>query len=185
MNLSVINAIIQSVAALLNLLAATPNIPSEIRMQAITAANQAIEMVNREIGSLANAPETPAANSSIPAATKSRAVTYNVSSNEPGPTVTKIVFDPDPLKLLKERETFQVWIHDTDGVADARAVIDTDGASTTIPLKLTEGTVKEGVWSGEWKSPAPVSTFSVYRTKFYLADTLGNNSKIEMNWTNN
>ena len=194
MDFSIITSIIQAVTALLGLLSHLTNVPIELKNQAVRVANEAMETVSRNLQVMpsstapAPSPATSAPAASAPAfspATSTRAIAYNVVSNEPGPAITKILFDPDPLTLSAEKVAFWLWIQDPDGVADAKAVFDTNNTSSTIVLKLADGTTKNGVWSGEWQSPAPTSTFAVYRTKFYTKDTLDNLSKVEMNWTNN
>lgn len=238
MNLSAIAAIIQSIALILNALASVPDIPVEIKNQAITLAGEAMQTVTRELQSApvlpvpvsSPAPSLPAAPTSTPSvltptseaptlsatstaiaaatstpdisltaqlagssqvlpssATSSRAETYNVISNEPGPKITKIVFDPDPLKVeANEKEKFWVWMNEPDNVAQAWAELDTNNLSTTIPLALAEGTATSGIWYGEWQGLAvAVKDLTVYHTKFYAVDTKAERTQLIMNWTNN
>ncbi len=120
-------------------------------------------------------------NTAIPPSTdaSSRAMGYTVSSNQHGPAITRIILDPDALQhKAGEALKFWVFLRDTRDVSRVWAQIDTDQGAWTVDLS---GGL--GLWYGEWQ--ADVTHDKFFHTYFFAANSKGETSKVEMNWTNN
>lgn len=183
MTITAILALLVQVVGLLNALLTASNIPAAVQTQALDAARKGIEVATQHVAALPG-PGLPG-QSGPTTEPSARAATYTVSSQRPGPAVTKIVFDPDPLTVANEIMRIRVWANDQTGVTAAWVVIDADSSSSTVPLSRVAGNAAEGIWLGDWEGNVVVSRLTVYRTKIYAVNAAGERAEIVMNWTNN
>lgn len=97
--------------------------------------------------------------------------TYSISTQGGGGIqITEAVFDPLDAPVGSE-QTIIVRSNDTVGIASMSATfMGDDGVKVAVPLKLTNGTAKDGIWNASWKVTLP-------HTRLYSAAIVADNGK--------